>query len=371
MRAVVLAALLPLALAACSDDAPRTAPPGDRAAVDARTAGEERSVRVIENFSVGAEVYVRSLAVDAAANVLWVGTSLGAHRIDLASYEPVNTFTRENGLANEYVFAALVDGRGETWLGTNGGGVSRYRDGEWRTYFPMHGLADYWVYALAEGAPGTMWIGTWAGANRLDVESGRFETYHDELVNEWVYGIGVDSRQRVWFGTEGGVSMLDGETWREWTHEDGLGAPNDAALPPSVNTGLGTRSRHDLGVLVDGGPSYNPDYVFCIHVARDDSVWAGTWGGGVSRFDGVRWTSLASRDGLAGDIVFAIAEDAAGALWFGTDQGLSRYDGGRWQNFGVADGLPGKAVYALAVTPDGEVWAGTKGGVARIGYAGE
>jgi ligand-binding sensor domain-containing protein len=363
MRAFVAAALAALVVSGCSD-APRDA------AAPAATAGASSSFRVLESFEVGPTVYVRALAVDAANDALWVGTSLGAHRIDLRSYEARGTFTRANGLANEYVFTTLSDSRGDTWLGTNGGGLSRYRDGEWKTYFPMHGLADYWVYALAEGADGALWVGTWAGANRLDVDGERFDTYYEELVNEWVYGVAVDSRRRVWFGTEGGVSMFDGERWMEWTHQDGLGAPNHAALPPSTNTGLGTRSRHDLSVMVEGGASYNPDYVFCIHVAADDSVWAGTWGGGVSRFDGERWHNLGVRDGLAGDIVFAIAEGEDGAMWFGTDRGLSRYDGGRWQNFGLADGLHGLSVYALAVAPDGEVWAGTRGGVARIGQAG-
>lgn len=364
MRFLFLAVLLPALLAACSRQ-PAEAPAVPRA-----------DFRVIEHYEVGAGVYVRALAVDPASHALWVGTSLGAQRIDLDSFEAVGTYTRRNGLANEYVFTTLVDGRGDVWFGTNGGGLSRFGaragDGdEWRTWFPMHGLADYWVYALAEGAPGTLWIGTWAGANRLDVASGRFETYHDELVNEWVYGIDIDARGRVWFGTEGGVSMFDGERWREWTHRDGLGAPNTAGLPPSVNTGLGTRSRHDLSVTVDGGPSYNPDYVFCIHVAADGAVWAGTWGGGASRFDGESWRNFTSADGLAGDVVFAVTEDAEGALWFGTDQGVSRWDGRTWQRFGVEDGIPGSAVYALAVTPEGEVWAGTRGGVARIGRADE
>lgn len=359
MHFIVVAALVLLAalLTACSRqpaDAPDVARP---------------DFRVIEHYEVGAGVYVRALAVDASSRTLWVGTSLGLQHIDLGSFEAIGTYTRRNGLANEYVFATLVDSRGNTWAGTNGGGVSRLRDGEWQTWFPMHGVADYWVYSLAESDPGTIWIGTWAGANRFDVESGSFETYHDELVNEWVYGLDVDSQGRVWFGTEGGVSMFDGEQWREWTHDDGVGAPNTAGLPPSVNTGLGTRSRHDLSVTVEGGPSYNPDYVFCIHVAADDAVWAGTWGGGAARYDGERWHNFTSASGLAGDIVFAIAEDAEGALWFGTEQGVSRWDGRTWQRFGIEDGIPGQAVYALAVTPDGEVWAGTKGGVARIGRA--
>lgn len=365
MPLAFLAAPLALLLVACSGPADE-----DDAASRPRVADETASaLQVLETFEVGPQVYVRALAVDEAAKLLWVGTSLGAQRIDLGSFDAVDTWTRNNGLANEYVFTALVDSRGEGWVGTNGGGLSRLRDGAWQTYFPMHGLADYWVYSLAEAAPGTLWVGTWAGANRLDVDSGRFETFHDELVNEWVYGVDVDARGRVWFGTEGGVSMFDGERWREWTHKDGLGAPNRAGLPPSANTGLGTRTRHDLSVTVDGGASYNPDYVFCIHAARDGSVWAGTWGGGVSRYDGDAWSNLTRDDGLAGNIVFAIAEDAEGVLWFGTDAGISRYESGRWRNFGTDDGLPGGAVYALAVTPAGEVWAGSKGGVARIGPA--
>src|SRR3569833_288988 len=180
----------------------------------------------------------------------------------------------------------------------NCAGVTRYRDGQWKTFFPMHGLADYWVYAFAEQPGGTMWIGTWAGANRLD-KAGQFTTYKKELVNEWVYGVAVDAQQRVWFGTEGGISMFDGEHWRSWTHKEGLGADNADNLPISLNTGLGTRSRHDLNVLVDGEPSYNPNYVFCVTVAADNKVWAGTWGGGVSRYDGNKWTSYTTHDGVA------------------------------------------------------------------------
>lgn len=326
-------------------------------------------LRVLESFNVGDGVYVRSLAVDARRNRLWVGTSVGVHEVDLKTREPQNTFTREHGLANEYVFAIMTDASGYTWFGTNGGGVSRFRDGEWKTYFPMHGLADYWVYSFAQGKDGNVWIGTWAGANRLMPQTGRFTTYVKELVNEWVYGLGVDGRGRVWFGTEGGVSMFDGTEWRSWTHREGLGAPNSENLPLSLNTGLGTRSRHDLTVLTDGEPTYNPNYVFSLAVAKDQSIWAGTWGGGVSRYDGKRWTNLTSKDGLAGNIVFSLAQTPDGVWWFGTNHGVSRYDGKTWRNFTRADGLIDDHVYAVAVAPDGEVWVGTRGGVARIGAA--
>jgi len=96
-------------------------------------------------------------------------------------------------------------------------------------------------------------------------------------------------------------------------------------------------------------------------------VWAGTWGGGVARYDGKRWTNLSKKDGLAGNIVYSIAQHKDGAFWFGTNRGVSRYDGKSWQNFGQKEGLLDENVYALAIAPTGEVWVGTRLGVARIG----
>ena len=323
--------------------------------------------RVKDVFEVGPTVYVRALTVEPAKGVLWVGTSAGVHEVELASGKKRNTFTRKEGLANEYVFAVGLDKAGNKWFGTNAGGVSRYKDGQWKTFFPMHGLADYWIYSFAQQKNGDFWIGTWAGVNKIDGKTGKFSTYVKELVNEWVYGITVDPQDRVWFGTEGGVSMFDGRRWVSWTHKDGLGAANSENLPHSTNTGLGTRSRHDLSVGADGPATYNPNYVFSILHAVDGSIWAGTWGGGASRWDGRTWTNLTHKDGLAGNIVYSLVQDKAGALWFGTNRGVSRWDGKAWQSFGTKEGLLDQNVYALAVAPDGDVWVGTKKGVARIG----
>jgi ligand-binding sensor domain-containing protein len=323
--------------------------------------------RVLDSFEVGEGVYVRALTVEPKRNVIWVGTSSGVHEVDLKTIKPTKTFTRNDGLANEYVFAVGIDHQDNKWFGTNAGGTSRYKDGQWKTFFPMHGLADYWVYCYASQKDGTMWIGTWAGATRVDGKTGKFTNYVRELINEWVYGLGVDKQDRVWFGTEGGVSMFDGKTWKSWNHKDGMGAPNVEQLAHSTNTGLGTRTRHDLVVTTEGRATYNPNYVFAIHIAPDQAVWAGTWGAGVARFDGKRWTNLSTQDGLAGNIVYSITQHPDGAFWFGTNRGVSRYDGKQWQNFGKKEGLLEDNVYALAVAPTGEVWVGTRRGVARIG----
>lgn len=341
----------------------------DTASVSPVPSGQEQPAPAFvlaDRFEVGAGVYVRALGVEPATNRLWVGTSVGVLEIDLADQSVQNTFTRDQGLANEYVFAIGIDPEGYKWFGTNAGGVSKYKDGEWKTYFPMHGLADYWIYSFAWQPDGTQWIGTWAGVNRRAPGEERFVTYVKELINEWVYGIAVDSKARVWFGTEGGISRFDGEQWISWTHADGMGAPNVSGLPFSDNTGLGTRSRHDLGVLSGGQATYNPNYVFSVHLDPQDVLWAGTWGGGVARFDGETWRNYTRRDGLAGNIVYSIAQDQSGALWFGTNGGISRFANGEWQRFGHHEGLSDLNVYTVAVAPDGDIWAGTKGAVVRF-----
>jgi len=323
--------------------------------------------KVLESFEVGSEVFVRSLAYNENHNSLWVGTSTGALEIALTDHRLLNTFTREHGLANEYIFAIYVDSKGYTWFGTNAGGTSRYKDGNWDVYFPMHGLADYWVYAFIEQKNGPLWIGTWAGANSVDLETMQFKTFFKELINEWVYALDIDSQNRIWFGTEGGISMYDGNTWSEWSHKDGLGATNVANLAASPNTGLGTRSRHDLSVLHQGNETYNPAYVFSLTVdSRDDSVWAGTWGGGVSHYDGKQWTNYTTADGLAGNIVYSIAQDINGTLWFGTNNGLSRFDGKTWITYNQSIGLLENNVYSIAALPSGEIWVGSKRGVTRL-----
>lgn len=332
------------------------------------SSAESSGYKVVETFDVGPTVYVRSLAVDKKTNTLWIGTTVGALEVDIKTRDMRNTYTRENGFANEYIFSIMADSQGGKWFGTNGGGVSHFKDNKWKTYFPMHGLADYWVYSFTEQANGTIWIGTWYGLNTFDVKTGKFNTYLKELVNEWVYGLAVDSKDHVWIGTEGGINKFDGTTWKTWTHKDGLGAPNEAGLPASTNTGLGTRSRHDLSVMLQGRQTYNPNYTFTLEVAADDTVWAGTWGGGASHFDGTSWTNYTEREGLAGNIVYSLAIDKENRIWFGTNKGLSLFDGKNWYTFTKDDGLLDNSIYTIVIDAEGSIWAGGRAGVVLIGH---
>src|SRR5687768_980906 len=74
-----------------------------------------------------------------------------------------------------------------------------------------------------------------------------------------------------------------------------------------------------------------------------------------------RWGAVTLFHGLPSDQVRAVAQDAEGVMWFGTDAGLARYDGRRVQSV-TSEGLAGPRVRALAVDEAGALWVGADGG---------
>jgi ligand-binding sensor domain-containing protein len=118
--------------------------------------------------------------------------------------------------------------------------------------------------------------------------------------------------------------------------------------------------------MSQGMNTYNPNYVFSLIVAKDQSVWVGTWGGGVSHFDGKSWINYTTQDGLAGNIVYSVAQDDNGDLWFGTNKGLSHYDGKSWETITVAHGLLDNSIYAIVSVGNNQVWVGSRNGVALL-----
>ncbi len=326
--------------------------------------------RVVESFETDPRAFVRALSIDGP--FVWVASSEGVLKIDRATGRKVGHYTTQHGLLVNYAFTVSTDPRGVTWLGTNSGGLARVDGERVKTFHVTDGLADPWVYDIAYQRDGTMWVGTWNGVSRYDGQAFSSFRVEDGLINRWVYAVAVDRDDSVWFGTEGGVSRYNGTAWTSWTHRDGLGAPNTQRLNSSDHTGFGsltngTKHRHDLTALdPEGRETYNENYVFSLLIDPRGVKWIGTWGGGVARFDGAGWTNYTTRDGLAGNVVYAMDQDPTGRLWVGTNHGVSTYDGRTWTTIRADQRYTQGDVYAVAVAPDRSVWIGYKGGVARV-----
>jgi signal transduction histidine kinase/CheY-like chemotaxis protein len=99
------------------------------------------------------------------------------------------------------------------------------------------------------------------------------------------------------------------------------------------------------------------------------------WGAAAILFLGAAGAVLAQREafrhygqeaGLNNLAVNCLAQDRAGFLWVGTENGLYRDEGGWFQRFGTESGLPDAYIDALQVTPDGTLWVGGFSGLSTF-----
>lgn len=330
---------------------------------------------------------VMSIAFE--GHYLWLGLSPssvfpkgGVIRHDLNTAKDFDLYTLQNtqgGLMSEGVYKVAIDKQGVKWFATYGGGLAKF-DGKtwtsytaegygppaphaWKSYPEGAGLGDMWTYDIAFDKTGTMWVATWKGASRMNRDN-TFTTYatQDGLADKWVYALGIDSHGTYWFGTEGGVTRFDGKQWKSYTHKDGLGADIKEAIPGNPHH---SEPAHHADPKKSNLAS-NPNYVMSLVIDKNDTQWFGTWGSGLSHFDGKQWHTYTTQDGLAGNFVFALALDKKGVLWAGTNGGVSRFDGKNWKSYTRKDGLMDDFVYSIGVDAGNHKWFGTRSGVSKL-----
>ena len=87
---------------------------------------------------------------------------------------------------------------------------------------------------------------------------------------------------------------------------------------------------------------------------------------GSARAPEMAFTRLGSSEGLSPGAVRTIVQDAQGFVWFGTEDGLDRYDGYELRHFShrrsVPGTLPNNWISALARDATGRLWVGSDGG---------
>jgi signal transduction histidine kinase/ligand-binding sensor domain-containing protein len=99
-------------------------------------------------------------------------------------------------------------------------------------------------------------------------------------------------------------------------------------------------------------------------------AWS-TFTDGVSHWDGLRWTVYTPTNGLPGNWTngwrAALELDQHGTIWAGSPNGVgaAHFDGQRFLPFTTKDGLPDNNVNVIRRAPDGNLWFGTQKGVAR------
>jgi len=93
-------------------------------------------------------------------------------------------------------------------------------------------------------------------------------------------------------------------------------------------------------------------------------IWvAATWG--ISSYDGVRFTTLSTREGLPSANARTVIEGTGGDLWFGSNRGVARFDGRTVRNFRDDPTAPQDVVWSSVLDREGRLWFGTRDGLYR------
>jgi ligand-binding sensor domain-containing protein/signal transduction histidine kinase len=363
---------------------------------------------------------VQSIAEDKMGN-LWFGSygGSGVSRYDGKSF---TTFTTAQGLANNTVWWIMADKMGYLWFGTGGGGVSRYNGKSFTNFTTTQGLANNTVWSIAEDKIGNIWFGSGGGGvsrydgNRIEaIERGdkiaqltqqdlkkingklvksftNFTTVQG-LADNRVRSIIEDKTGNLWFGTSGGgVSRYDGKTFTNFSTAQGLvnnsvwSITEDKMGNIWIGTYDGGISRYDgnceatMNINKKNVRESRPAGQACFtnfttsqglanngirSITKDKTgnLWFGTYGGGVSRYDGKSFTNFTKLQGMANNTVRSIMEDRTGNLWFGTDgNGVLCYAGKSFIHFTMTQGLPENTVLSIAEDKKGNLWFGTDGG---------
>ncbi|NKB71882.1 MAG: hypothetical protein GKR89_32805 [Candidatus Latescibacteria bacterium] len=351
--------------------------------------------------------WISSLAQD-STGYLWIGSASGLSRFD---GERFTHFTSADGLPEGTVEKLLADRDGYLWIGTRQGLV-RY-DGRTFLHLTPEPGRTLRVTALYEGGDGALWVGTTEGLGRYEDQRLRLYTTRDGLPSRWITDLTEDAEGRLWVATTGGVGRLDDEGFTAFTSKEGLrnndvrwivadseGTVWAACQGLEDNPGLSrfgngrfdpvteiewrqsvfypvlfragglwagmvpTLYRREAGQSFECIESPLADALYAVLQDRAGYVWFGSTGG-LARFGGAVVQAFSPEEAKIRGGVRALAESAAGQVWVGSNPGLSRYDGRGFARLDTVEGLADDDIMALVEDSRGRMWVGTENGLSR------
>ncbi len=303
---------------------------------------------------------------------LWVGTPEGLARFDgthFTTFDPKNT----PELRNPSITALCADQAGALWIGSDGGGLARFKDGVFSHYGKTNGLAGDNVRVIYEGRDGSIWIGTSTGLSQL--KDGNFTNYtklystpRPSLISSIIKSVVEDDDGNLWIATSGGLNRMKGGTIEAFTTSSGL--PNntlrkvcrdrEGRLWLGSNSGI-TSYENGAFHTYSTRHGLSDSVVSSICEDREGNLWVGTYGG-LNRFVAGAFVSEVNNEGAPYDQVNAIFEDREGNIWVGSKEGLIQLTPKRILAYTKRQGLSYNNILSVMEDREGSLWIGTWGG---------
>ncbi len=341
-------------------------------------------------FSLSHDIVI-SLYED-RSGLLWVGTSGGGVNKLIPNTEIFSTLRSDpedpDSLKHNFIFSLFEDKDETLWVGTREGlcsipqgsdDIFRLFDGPPRTDFLMLNI----IRSLLQDRSGFLWISIYSsGLVQLDTSTGTLKRFRplenqpDTLSSGRILTMCEDRLGNLLIGTENGglnilpyseilngsqkflhfrhnpqdplslssdyvLSICEGEDQTLWIGTYGGGLNHMRWNPRTIEESQFIRFQHDP----EDQTSLSSDLVLVVCKSRNGIIWIGTSGGGFNRLNIEEGTfrRFTEKDGLVNNTVYGILEDSSNNLWLSTNKGISRFNmqTEEFLNFAVGDGLQG------------------------------
>lgn len=303
------------------------------------------------------EIYVRDITA-AGNKEYWVGTEAGIYIYNLQTNTSRNV-RRSAGdpysLADNAVYTVTKDNQGGMWVGTFFGGINYYsrQNARFEKYFPQVGINSISGSAVREicaDKKGNLWIGTEdAGINKLNLATGKFSNY-----------TASGNKTDVSYHNIHGLLALDNQLF--------IGPFLHGMEIMDTRTGAITDRFKYIGNKDDNAS----DFVLCIYLTKDSTLYIGTAynGSGLFVYNRKQKTFNRIKQIPYDSYVFHIAEDHKGNIWTGSvNQGAFYYNPktGKSGNVRFGDKVKDKYINEVAVhyilqDSNRNMWFATEGG---------
>ncbi len=343
---------------------------------------------------------------------LWLGTSGGLVRFDGAKFTAYTVAT--GSLHDDEVWALQEDRNGALWIGT-AGGLTRLKDGQFHTFSRADGLPDDWIRQLDLDPEGHVWIATTRGICRYDGKTFTTYTAKDGLANDfvseicaglaegvyalsayqlhrlvngrfvpetgladpadgWLTNISTDPDGALWLAFERGVikrrQAAKLTTYPTLNDPDGRGGTVLADAQGNVwlsrRSGLFRLQGDHFEAVLSPEQNNRLGAVLTVGTDRDGSLWLGLEAAGLARVRATQFTTLTVDDGLPENSTRSVLQDRRGGIWIGTVNRIVHLSEGRGATYSEVQGVPIGNVTAVGEDRDGVIWVGAAGELLKI-----
>jgi ligand-binding sensor domain-containing protein len=283
-----------------------------------------------------------------------------------------HNYSVKDGVAQSQVYSLLQDSRGYLWMGTRGGGITRFDGTEFKTYTVKDGLINNYVFCIKEDVQHNLWIGT---NNGLSYYNGiQFKNYSvaGDSAQIWVQEIAFDKKGRKWLATNVGIILFDGKNFINISKKLRMKSEVVNALHIDKKGNIWFGTGKGLYRIIDKGKTF--DYVYysrmtnsitCIKEDEKGNMWIGTYGDGAYVYNWKKFYRIDPNLELYLQTVLDIYFDTHNNVWMATlNNGVCQYNP-QSKSFSwlkETEGLSNNHVRSIVQDNSGNYWFGTSGG---------